>query len=827
MASNRIKGITIELDGNTTKLQNALKGVESQISKTKASLRDVDKLLKLNPGNTDLLSQKQKYLAEAIDGTKEKLRQEKEALEQLKNAPATEETIRQQEALEREIVETENALESLTAEYKNFGSVSAQQLAQVGNKMQDIGNKMSSVGSTLTKSVTAPIMGIASASAVAWKEVDEAMDTVAVKTGATGDQLEAMQDIVSSLATEIPADFQAVGDAVGEVNTRFGVTGEELKDLSAQFLKFAEVNGTDVTSSIDSMQAAMQAFGVETKDAGKFLDMINKAGQDTGVSVDKLADLMKTNSEALKSMGMNASDSAMFLANLDKNGVDASTAIAGLKTALKNATKDGKTSKQALNDLQKEMSKATSKTEAMQKAMALFGAKAGPALGAAIYEGRVQLDSFGTSLDQFEGNLSKTFEETLDPADQLKLALNSLKETGAELFSTIQEVGAPLLKQLSESLKELNEKFKALSPEQKEMIVKIGAVAAAIGPLLMVLGQLTSSFGSILSAAPQIAGAFQKVTGALSAATGEAGLLGGAMSALPIAGVVAEIGVLTAALVTAYQTNDEFKAHVDECWASIKESFGQTALAFKEMGDGITSVLNALGFSFENFKEVASAAWEGFSGLLANNQIGPILQTITDALNLFSNECQLVFGTIGALLRGDWSEAWNLFKEAVVGAFDTVVSYLAGKVPIIGGYLREIIEALRKVKEAESEASRASGGAQRRASNQRNFASAMNHGVILSKPTIFGAQNGKYLQAGEAGDEVVVGANSLSSMIRASVPQTNMNDLSSVITDAVGTALSQYGITLEVEANKDGIFNSVVQSNSIYKKMHGGVGALA
>lgn len=827
MASNRIKGITIELDGNTTKLQNALKGVESQISKTKASLRDVDKLLKLNPGNTDLLSQKQKYLAEAIDGTKEKLRQEKEAFEQLKNAPATEETIRQQEALEREIVETENALESLTAEYKNFGSVSAQQLAQVGNKMQDIGNKMSSVGSTLTKSVTAPIMGIASASAVAWKEVDEAMDTVAVKTGATGDQLEAMQDIVSSLATEIPADFQAVGDAVGEVNTRFGVTGEELKDLSAQFLKFAEANGTDVTSSIDSMQAAMQAFGVETKDAGKFLDMINKAGQDTGVSVDKLADLMKTNSEALKSMGMNASDSAMFLANLDKNGVDASTAIAGLKTALKNATKDGKTSKQALNDLQKEMSKATSKTEAMQKAMALFGAKAGPALGAAIYEGRVQLDSFGTSLDQFEGNLSKTFEETLDPADQLKLALNSLKETGAELFSTIQEVGAPLLKQLSESLKELNEKFKALSPEQKEMIVKIGAVAAAIGPLLMVLGQLTSSFGSILSAAPQIAGAFQKVTGALSAATGEAGLLGGAMSALPIAGVVAEIGVLTAALVTAYQTNDEFKAHVDECWASIKESFGQIALAFKEMGDGITSVLNALGFSFENFKEVASAAWEGFSGLLANNQIGPILQTITDALNLFSNECQLVFGTIGALLRGDWSEAWNLFKEAVVGAFDTVVSYLAGKVPIIGGYLREIIEALRKVKEAESEASRASGGAQRRASNQRNFASAMNHGVILSKPTIFGAQNGKYLQAGEAGDEVVVGANSLSSMIRASVPQTNMNDLSSVITDAVGTALSQYGITLEVEANKDGIFNSVVQSNSIYKKMHGGIGALA
>lgn len=84
MASGRIKGITIEIDDDTTKLTTALKQVDKQIRDTQNSLRDVNKLLKMDPGNADLLAQKQKYLADAIDATKKKLEEEKSAFEQLK-----------------------------------------------------------------------------------------------------------------------------------------------------------------------------------------------------------------------------------------------------------------------------------------------------------------------------------------------------------------------------------------------------------------------------------------------------------------------------------------------------------------------------------------------------------------------------------------------------------------------------------------------------------------------------------------------------------------------------------------------------------------------
>ena len=162
MASGRIKGITIEIDGDTTKLTTALKQVDKQIRDTQSSLRDVNKLLKMDPGNADLLAQKQKYLTDAIDATKKKLEEEKTALEQLKNGPQTDDTVRQQEALTREIADTEQQLKSLTVEYKNFGSVAGQQLQTAGQKMQDVGDKISGVGTKML-----PVTGVVAAAGVA------------------------------------------------------------------------------------------------------------------------------------------------------------------------------------------------------------------------------------------------------------------------------------------------------------------------------------------------------------------------------------------------------------------------------------------------------------------------------------------------------------------------------------------------------------------------------------------------------------------------------------------------------------------------------------
>ena len=149
-----------------------------------------------------------------------------------------------------------------------------------------IGKKMGSAGTALTKGLTGPITAAGAAAVASWKSVDAGLDTIIQKTGASGEALDGMTEILRNITTTIPTDFETAGAAIGEVNTRFGVTGQELEDLSAQFVKFAALNGTDVSNSIDAVQAAMAAFGMDASEAGDALDILNKAGQDTGVPMD-------------------------------------------------------------------------------------------------------------------------------------------------------------------------------------------------------------------------------------------------------------------------------------------------------------------------------------------------------------------------------------------------------------------------------------------------------------------------------------------------------------------------------------------------------------
>lgn len=140
------------------------------------------------------------------------------------------------------------------------------------------------------------------------------------------------------IAKSIPTDFATAGSAVGEVNTRFHLTGQELEDLSQQFVEFASLNDTDVSSSIDNTQKVMEAFNLKSKDAGALLDTMNKVGQDTGISMDTLASSMVSNAASLKELGMSAADAATFLGQCETSGVDTSTVMAGLKKALVNAS---------------------------------------------------------------------------------------------------------------------------------------------------------------------------------------------------------------------------------------------------------------------------------------------------------------------------------------------------------------------------------------------------------------------------------------------------------------------------------------------------------
>ena len=428
------------------------------------------------------------------------------------------------ETLQRQIADDEQELKRLTEESKKFGSVFKQQCEAAGEKIKEVGDKVGEVGEAMTKNLTVPIVAAGGAAVAAFTEVDAAEDALIKKTGATGEELDSMKSIMEDIATTIPTDFETAANAVGEVSTRFGVTGAELEDLSSKFVKFAELNDSDVTTAVDNVQTAMAAWGLSAEQAGAFMDTLTAAAQDTGANAANLADIVADNKTVFDEMGFSVSDAVNWLANLEKNGVDSGSAMAGLKKGLQNATKEGVSMKAALFNMTHSLQNATSDTEAMAAVSDLFGSKAGPALAAAVEEGRISFDALGTSIEDNLGTVDKTFEATLDPTDKLKTTFNQLKSTGAEVGGTILEMLAPAFEAVSNAIKSLKEWWDGLSPTMQKTIVTVAGIIAAIGPALTMIQGIIGAVGTLTSVIGLLSGPIGLIVATCAASSASAAL---------------------------------------------------------------------------------------------------------------------------------------------------------------------------------------------------------------------------------------------------------------------------------------------------------------
>lgn len=436
-------------------------------------------------------------------------------------------------------------------------------LEDYSKKVQGFSEKTGQIGSSLNKNVTAPVAAAAGGVMAAWSQVDEGMDIIVQKTGATGDALEGMQNSARNIAKSIPTDFETAGSAVGEVNTRFHLTGKELEDLSTKFVEFSSLNDTDVSSSIDSVQKALEAFGLGAEDAGAMLDTMNKVGQDTGISMDSLSQLMVTNAASLKELGMSAADAATFLGQCETSGVDTSAVMTGLKKALTNASGEGKTMKEALSELQNTMLNAETSADAYNAAVDLFGSKAGPTLAEFCKDGKLNFEDLGASLDDNLGSVENTFNATLDPADQFKVTLNQLKDAGFDVGNALGPVLAECLQVVTPILKDLIESWNSLSPETQEMIIKCALLAAALGPVFSIVSKVSGGISSVISVGAKVAPVISKAKTAF-------GAFNAILAANPVLLVVIAVTTLIAILVTLYNKCEWFRNGVNAVFGGIK-----------------------------------------------------------------------------------------------------------------------------------------------------------------------------------------------------------------------------------------------------------------
>lgn len=724
MASGSIKGITIEILGKTDGLVKSLGNVNKSLAETQKSLKTVNQALKLDPKNVETLKTKQELLSNAIKQTEEKLKLERKAAEEA--AKALEEgtiTKSQYDTMNAEIAKTTSELKDLKSQasdtdkqIKELGGSNKMAafhdaLEKASDKLKSVGDHIADVGEKLTKTASAAVGAFGAISVKTFYDVDDALDIVAKKTGATGEALEAMEDIASGIATSIPTEFETAASAVGEVNTKFGATGDELEYLSTQFVKFADINDTDVASSVDKVQKALAAYGKDSKSAGTLLNVLNKTAQNTGVSVDKLEDGLVQNGVAFEEMGLSMWQAVDFMGQLEKSGANAETVMQGMRKALKNATKEGKDMNTALYELQDAILNGTSDMDGLTYAYDLFG-KSGDQIYGALKNGSLDFKDVAHSavvLADSTDSVTDTYKNLEDGSGQVKVATNNMKDALKEVGKTISETLAPFIQKCSDKLKDFAKWWKNLDPEIKNIILKVGGFIAILGPALIIIGKVVGAIGKLIEIFT-ICKTFI-VAKMIPAITGLGSTLTASLA--PIAAVVLAI----TAIIMVIKNWDAIVEVAKELWQGFCDFMLDIINAIGEAWDDFVETLSGLIEEFvtfwseawedikqffsdiwEGIKQIASDAWDAITGFFEG-----IGQWFSDRFQEAYDAICDIFGMLGEFFSGVWDDIVSIFTEvgtavgdAVGGAVKNVINdVLGGAIAIINGFISLINGAIK------------------------------------------------------------------------------------------------------------------------------------
>lgn len=333
--ANRIKGITVEINGDTTKLSKALESVNKNIRTTQTQLKDVEKLLKLDPSNTELLSQKQKLLADAVSSTKEKLETLKTAAEQANTALANGEISQEQyDALQREIIETEQELRNLQTEADKTNTAFAK-IGAAGEVMQNVGDKISSAGEKLLP-VTAGITVLGTVAVKTGSDFDAAMSKVAAVSGATGDDLQALRDKAREMGSQTKFSASEAAEAMNYMAMAGWKTEDMLSGIEG-IMNLAAASGEDLATTSDIVTDALTAFGLTAADSAHFADVLAAASSNANTNVSMMGETFKYAAPVAGSLGFSVEDTAEaigLMANAGIKSTQAGTSLRSIMTAL-------------------------------------------------------------------------------------------------------------------------------------------------------------------------------------------------------------------------------------------------------------------------------------------------------------------------------------------------------------------------------------------------------------------------------------------------------------------------------------------------------------
>ena len=689
MAKNRIKGITIEIDGNTQSLQKSLAEVNGKLRDTQTALKDVDSLLKMDPGNVELIAQKQNYLKDAIEATKEKLEQEKLALQQMKDNNATGEVTEKQKALEREIIETEKSLESLEGEMKNFGSVGKQQaesvaqsMAQVGEKVQAAGQKVSAVGDALTASVSAPIAAAGVGALKASLSYEDALAKLSTIADTSQVPMEELSNQILELSKVSGISAETLANNVYDAISAGQQTADAVNFVS-NATALARAGFTSTDSALDILTTSLNAYGLAAEDVTRVSDVLINTQNLGKTTVDQLASSMGKVIPTAKANGVEIEDLAGVYAVMTANGIATAETTTYFNSMLNELGKSGSTAANAFAAGTEHIKEGgLTMKEAMEMGWELtdvlsvldeqaaesgttisnmFGSAEAGKAAAVLWDNGAKLNDAVEAMGQSAGATETAYGKLNTTSFEIEKTINELKVTLLEIGDVLKAELMPVFEKVVKKIKELTGYISGMSVEEKEQMIKIAGIVAAIGPLLSVGGRLISGIGTVMTMAPKIGTALTALTG-------------------PVGIVIAAIAALAAAFAALWTSDEGFRNDVSGI--------------FNEIQISIQPLVDALGELWAAFQELMQALWAAFGSDIVAMVKTVVIDGIIPQLQTFIDFIKNVVQLVTDLVNGDWNSAWEDLKRIATNLVELTIRTI---IIFFEGFLKTSVEIFWKI----------------------------------------------------------------------------------------------------------------------------------
>lgn len=562
-------------------------------------------------------------------------------------------------------------------------------LDEAGEGAEGFNGKMAAVAVGIA-AAGAALVEFGKSAIEAFNEVDEGADNVIKATGATGEQAEALEASYGNVAKQVVGDFGEIGSALGEVNTRFGYTGQELEDATIKFQQFSEITGVNSTEAVQAVSRALNDAGIPLDEYDTLLDQLAKAGQSAGIDVTSLANSLSENGSIMRSMGFNTQETIAMLSQFELSGANTSVMLGGMKKAMStwaDAGKDG--SSEFANMVEGIQNGSVTAADAID----VFGTKAGPMLVEAIQSGKFEYQDMLATIEGSQGTVESTFDGTVDGGYEMELAMQNCKLALAEVGEVVGTALTPVFQALSETiLPAMVDGFGMIVDGVKNAVSWMKEHQGIVIAVASVVGILTTAITAynVVQGIKTAMDAAQVTTvwGLVAAHWAQAAAAMAAMA--PYILIVAAIAAVIAIIVLCVKYWDEIVAAVKKCWEKIMETLSKwgewintnviqpIVNFFKGIWDGIVNVFTSIGdwikenwqsillFIINPFAGVFNYLYENFEGFrtFVDNFVANIKQFF---VNLWEGTKETWTKIVDAI-----KNAWEKVKNAVSNAINAV-----------------------------------------------------------------------------------------------------------------------------------------------------------